>query len=268
MVIHKRTRLTPLQRKEVYEDHYVHHIRKCDLARKYGVSRPTIDKILRRGKEKDFSIHRSANKRFRCLKYGIRRLAKIEKGIEERLKKEAKRYNKKYPGEMVHFDTKRLPLLAGESPKETREYLFVAVDDFSRELYAAIMPDKTQESAQAFLSQILEECPYTIEIAYSDNGLEYKGNPDRHAFVKLCEENKILQRFTKVKTPRTNGKAERIIRTLLEMWHAKTTFKNRDHRRKELIRFINYYNSVKPHKGINGMTPMEKLIEYFYPENL
>jgi transposase InsO family protein len=268
MVIHKRTRLTPLQRKEVYEDHYVHHIRKCDLARKYGVSRPTIDKILRRGKEKDFFIHRSTNKRFRCLKYGIRRLAKIEKSIEERLKKEAKRYNKKYPGEMVHFDTKRLPLLAGESPRETREYLFVAVDDFSRELYAAIMPDKTQESAQAFLSQVLEECPYTIEIVYSDNGLEYKGNPDRHAFVKFCEENKILQRFTKVKTPRTNGKAERMIRTLLEMWHAKTTFRNRDHRKKELIRFINYYNSVKPHKGIDGMTPMEKLIDYFYPESL
>jgi len=25
---------------------------------------------------------------------------------------------------------------------------------------------------------------------------------------------------------------------------------------------------VKPHKGIENMTPLEKLIQYFYPENL
>ena len=64
------------------------------------------------------------------------------------------------------------------------------------------------------------------------------------------------------------GKAERVIRTLIEMWHNKTEFKNRDHRKKELIRFVNYYNTVKPHKGINGNTPMEQLISYFYPEKL
>jgi len=28
---------------------------------------------------------------------------------------------------------------------------------------------------------------------------------------------------------------------------------------------VNYYNTVKPHKGIDNLTPMEKLIEYFYP---
>ena len=83
-----------------------------------------------------------------------------------------------------------------------------------------------------------------------------------------CKKNKIEQRFTKVKHPWTNGKAERVIRTLIEMWHNKTEFKNRDHRKKELIRFVNYYNTVKPHKGINGNTPMEQLINYFYPEKL
>jgi hypothetical protein len=31
---------------------------------------------------------------------------------------------------------------------------------------------------------------------------------------------------------------------------------------------VNYYNTVKPHKGIENMTPIEKLIQYFYPENL
>jgi len=152
--------------------------------------------------------------------------------------------------------------------KMNQEYLFVAIDDFSRELYATILPDKTQYSAEKFLKQVLDECPYTIEIAYSDNGLEYKGIPEHHAFAKLCRENKIEQRFTKVRCPQTNGKAEQVIRTLIEMWHNKTEFNSRNHRKKELIRFINFYNTVKPHKGINNETPIEKLINYFYLNEL
>lgn len=50
----------------------------------------------------------------------------------------SKRYNKSYPGELVHFDTKRLSLLKGQSANESREYLFVAIDDFSRGLYAEL----------------------------------------------------------------------------------------------------------------------------------
>lgn len=86
--------------------------------------------------------------------------------------------------------------------------------------------------------------------------------------MKLCTANQIEQRFTKVKTPQTNGKAERVIRTLMEMWHGKTRFNSRAHRKQELIRFVNWYNTVKPHKGIENRTPMEQLINYFYPQEL
>jgi len=268
MVIHKKTRLTQHQRKEICDAYNKQNRRVCDLAREYHVTRPTIYKIIHRGRLKDYSVHNSTNQRYRCLKYGIRRLAKVEKEIEERLKRQAKRYNKDYPGQMLHGDTKALPYLQGESKRERREYLFIAVDDYSRELYAAILPDKTQESAKRFLKQVIEECPYTIELYYTDNGREYRGDPKHHAFMKLCAKNKIEQGFTKVKTPRTNGKAERMIRTIMEMWHKKTQFQSSVHRRTELIRFINYYNGVKPHKGINGLTPEEKLKQYFYPDKL
>ena len=140
MIIHKRTRLTPIQRKEVWKDYYQKHRRICDLIRKYHISAPTIYKILHRGRNNDF--------------------------------------------------TKRLPVIKGESLKNNREYLFVAIDDFSRELFCAILPDKTQYSAEKFLKQVLDECAYTIEQSYSDNGKEYRGNQD-HAFTKLCRENRI-----------------------------------------------------------------------------
>ena len=96
---------------------------------------------------------------------------------------------------MVHVDTKRLPLLKGQKSTDKREYFFVAIDDFwlrpnfdliasqsllftsySRELYAAIMPDKTANSVAKFLLEdVIKPCPYLIECVYSDNGTEYKG---------------------------------------------------------------------------------------------
>lgn len=268
MVVHKRTKLTPVTREAIYNDYTHDRIRVCDLMRKYQVTAPTIYRVLKRGRVKDFSVHKSTNHRYRCLKWGIKRLSKIESEIEERLKNQAKRYNKDYPGQMIHFDSKRLPHLEGQSTQSPQEYLFVAVDDFSRELFAAIKPDKTQYSARSFMEQILEECAYTVEVAYSDNGTEFKGDPDNHEFAKLCKERKIAQRFTKVRSPQTNGKAERVIRTVMSMWHDRHRFLTPTHRSTELIRFVNYYNSVKPHASIGGLTPMEKLLDYFFPDKL
>jgi hypothetical protein len=102
---------------------------------------------------------------------------------------------------MLHVDTKRLPYLSGESSSNKAEYLFVGIDDYSRELYVAIKPDKTQFSSSKFLKQVIEECPYIIEQVYSDNGLEYKGSLKNHEFMQACREQGIKQRFTKVKSP-------------------------------------------------------------------
>lgn len=77
---------------------------------------------------------------------------------------------------------------------------------------------------------------------------------------------KINQKFTKPACPQTNGKAERVIRTLMEMWHNREEFMSSDDRKKKLKRFLNYYNTVKPHKGINGLTPYEVLENYFNAE--
>jgi len=47
------------------------------------------------------------------------------------------------------------------------------------------MPDKTQYSAEKFLEQAIDECPYAIETYYTDNGKGYRGFPKHHAFMKL-----------------------------------------------------------------------------------
>jgi len=264
---HKNQRLTHQNRKQIWKQWQSGRWTKAALAREWNVSWPTIQKVIDRARKKEFFPRNSTNKRFRLVAYGIKRLAKVEQKLEWKLKRKAKRYNKQYPGEMVHFDTKRLPLLSGEGKTMGREYLFVAIDDYSRELYATIMPDKTQHSSRLFLEQVIEECPYTIEYTYSDNGKEYKGASE-HAFVALCTQQGIGQKFTRVRRPQTNGKAERVIRTLMEMWHEQTHFTSRVHRKTELIRFVNWYNNCKPHKSLKNMTPMEQLISYFFPEKL
>jgi transposase InsO family protein len=263
MNMHKRIRLTPLDRQEVWRLYQTRCWKVTQLAEHFRVSRPTVYNILKRARLQEFVPRDSTNQRFKTIQYGLKRLAKAERTIQDRLKREARRYNKSYPGELVHFDTKRLPLLKGQTPTQPREYLFVAIDDFSRELYADILPDKTQDSAAQFLvGNVIAQCPYQIDYAYSDNGKEYKG-ADNHAFVKACKSHGIGQKFTKVNRPQTNGKAERVIRTLMEMWHNQHIFKDNQDRQLQLGRFINFYNTVKPHKGLNNSTPYEILYQYF-----
>jgi transposase InsO family protein len=254
----------PYQRRALAEDYYVGKIRKNKLMIKYSVSYPTVQKILTRAKQDDYSLHASTNKRYQCLEFGLRRLGKIERSIQDKLSKEAIRYEKDYPGEMLHLDTKRLPLLTGETRASGYEYLFVAIDDFSRELYVGIYPDKSMLSSSDFLNVVLSQCPYGIDQILTDNGTEYKGRYGEHSFMKLAGEAGIRQRFTRVRRPQTNGKAERVIRTLMESWHTQEVFSNREQRAKALTRFVNYYNCLRPHRGIDNAPPLERLCEYFY----
>ena len=267
MTMHKRIRLTPLDREEIWRLYQTRLYKISHLAELYRVSRPTIYSVLKKARLQQFVPSNSTNHRYKAPYYGFKRLAKVETSIQARLKREAQRYNKSYPGELMHFDTKRLPLLKGQNNTQPREYLFVAIDDFSRELYADIFPDKTQDSAAQFLEEnVLKQCPYELDYVYSDNGKEYKGNAS-HAFVQACQQHNIGQKFTRVARPQTNGKAERVIRTIMQMWHEKMEFKDTAHRHIELNRFINFYNTVKPHKSLNMQTPYEILNHYFNQPN-
>jgi hypothetical protein len=58
----------------------------------------------------------------------------------------------------------------------------VAVDDATRYLYAAIMPDKTSQTAEEFLEEVLATSPFVIEAVMTDNGTEYKGKIERPCF--------------------------------------------------------------------------------------
>ena len=125
MNMHKRIRLTPLARKEIWQHYGTRSWTIVALAREFRVSRPTIYKVIDRARKQEFEPRKSTNKRFLAAKFGMKRLAKVEAKLEAKKKAQAKRYNKNYPGELMHYDTKRLPLLKGEKKDKPREYLFI-----------------------------------------------------------------------------------------------------------------------------------------------
>lgn len=234
-----------------------------DLSKEYKVIRPTIYKVLERAKLNEFLNRKSINKKFRTIEYGLKRLGQAEQRIQKRIDRQnIKRYEKKYPGEMVHFDTKRLPLLFGEAIRDKREHLHVALDDYSRHLTADILPDKGQYSSAIHLQETIDNTPFAMDNAYSDNDSAYRGRKD-HAFVAKCLKNHIGQSFTRTRRPQTNGKAERIIRTLMEEWHRKGRFQTREERKKSLQTYVDFYNFQRSHSGIKGLTPIQRITNYF-----
>jgi transposase InsO family protein len=234
-----------------------------DLSREYKVTRKTVYKILERARLNDFENHLSTNLRYRTIEYGLKRLQKAALKVQKRLDREnIRRYEKEYPGEMVHFDTKRLPLLSGEAILDKREHLHVAIDDYSRFLVADIFPDKGQYSSAMHLEEVIKTVPFAIETAYSDNGSCYRGRR-KHAFVEKCDINGIGQSFTKPRHPWTNGKAERVIQTIMKEWHVKGRFGTRKERRRALQEYVAWYNLERRHSGIKGLTPVERIGSYY-----
>lgn len=260
--MHKNTRLFPRERREMYR-RWQDGDTVADLARHFRVSRKTIYAALKKARLGVFVNLPSVNHRYRAVAYGLKHLSRTEKVIAKKLARRAhrlNRYEKDAPGELVHFDTKKLPVMYGEAIVAPREWLHVAVDDFSRFLVADILPDKTSYSSAIFLEEAIQALPFLLEKAYSDNGSEYRGRPD-HPFVQGLRLRGIAQGFTKPHHPYTNGKAERVIKTIMHECFKRSgrQFPSRMHRRRFLYAFVNWYNTTRPHESLGGIPPLRRL---------
>lgn len=261
--MHKNTKMLPYQRREAYR-RWKDGDRVTDLAKYYRVSRKTLYEVFKKAKLGVFGNYSSKNLRFRTIEYGLKRLARIEKKIGKKMAKRElrlNRYVKNRPGEMIHTDSSQLPLIPGEAAVTPKEYLYVFLDDCSRTLFADILPDQTSYSAAIALDEALYMLPFEIETIYSDNGKEFKG-----AFKQLCREKKIPQQFTRPYRPQTNGKAERVIKTLKGMLR-KHWFTSREERRRILYAIVRYYNQVRPHQSLGGISPI-KFLENFVDQSV
>jgi transposase-like protein len=81
MKMHKGIRLTPHDRQQIWQMYQKGGCKITRLAEIFRVSRPTIYKVLARARKQEFVPRSSANVRYRSVKYGLKRLARIEQEL-------------------------------------------------------------------------------------------------------------------------------------------------------------------------------------------
>lgn len=262
---HKNSRLTPRKRREMVQLVKTGLLSQTKAGHRYQVHRNTVKKWLKDAQEDGNWLcldKRSTPEKYR-VSSGLKYIHQVSAQISRKIERKRMLYTREHLGELVHFDTKKLPKLQGETATDGKEYVFVAIDDCSRWAYAAVMPDKTDDSAASFLDEVLTVTPVPIQAVMTDNGKEYRGKLSRgHAFETLLDQEKIAHIYTKVKTPQTNGKAERMIRTIM-MWHRAIQFESREQRSYLLTDFISWYNTKKGHTSLKGETPYEVIVNHY-----
>ncbi|MGA7326411.1 MAG: IS481 family transposase [Rhodomicrobium sp.] len=214
------------------------------IARRLCLPRSTVGAVLRR-----------------C---GLGRLKNLEEQLPPR------RYERKAPGELIHFDTKKLGRIlraghriTGSRTGRTRpgagwEALHIAIDDATRLAYSEVLPDEKKQTAIAFLSRSLaffKANGVIPERVMTDNGSAYRSAAFRDALGTAG----LRHIRTRPYTPRTNGKAERFIQTSLREWAYAAPYQTSDERAKAMIPFINAYNIERPHSALAFQTPWQRL---------
>jgi transposase InsO family protein len=204
---------------------------------------------------------------------GMGRLGRI--GLEQPVRYECGR-----PGELVHFDVKKLGRIEGGAGKRVRggsshynrtftdrdgkrrstvgwEYVHIAIDDHSRLAYAEVLGDEKAATAVAFLGRALahyRRYGIRVERILTDNGSCYRGAI--HALA--CRTLGIRHSRTRPRRPQTNGKAERFIRTLLNGWAYGAIYRSSHERTAALDAWIWHYNHHRPHAALSHQPPVTR----------
>jgi transposase InsO family protein len=182
------------------------------------------------------------------------------------------RYEREHPGELLHLDIKKLGRIGSVGHRITGrrsgvinrhhgigwDYLHVCVDDASRLAYTEILPNERKESAVAFLGRALAWLArhgVSVERIMTDNGNCYRS----HAFRDACNGAGIRHLRTKPYTPRTNGKAERFIQTVMRECAYARPFQSSQERAEALPRWTHAYNAHRPHTALAGKPPLSRL---------
>jgi transposase InsO family protein len=183
------------------------------------------------------------------------------------------RYERRRAGELVHLDIKKLGRFRRPGHRVTGravqgahtdagvmgwEFVHVAVDDYSRVAYVEILADERATTCISFLERAVAwfaDRSVPIEQIMSDNGSGYRS----HAFAAACAHHNIRHLRTRPYRPRTNGKAERFIQTLLRDWAYAVRYQTSQHRALALTPWIEYYNHRRPHGALSHRAPATRL---------
>src|SRR4051794_31643230 len=183
-----------------------------------------------------------------------------------------KRYEWSEPGALLHMDVKRLARFAvaghwamGRAEQhKTRGagwvYLHVVIDDHSRYLY---VEQHDREDADTNADCLARAIGHFADLGLAppravmtDNALVYIRS---RRFAELLGRIGARHITPPPYTPRWNGKAERVIRTLQDEWAYAHRWQNSQQRAKALRSFVRYYNRRRPHSSLGDRPPISRV---------
>lgn len=183
----------------------------------------------------------------------------------------ANSYERPRPGELVHIDVKKLGRIGrpghrvnGDRTTRSRgvgwEFVHVAVDDATRLAYVEVLDDEKGATAAGFLRRAVaffRRYGIRVERVLTDNGSCYRAVV--HALA--CKTLGIRHLRTRPYRPRTNGKAERFIRTLIAGWAYGAVYRTSTERTNALAGWLDWYNRLRPHRSLSRIPPLTRLAE-------
>ena len=92
-----------------------------------------------------------------------------------------------------------------------------------------------------------------VERVLTDNGSCYR------SYLFARAELSIRHLRTKPYTPRTNGKAERLIQTLLREWAYRYPLRSSAERHQLLAPYLHFYNHHRMHSALAAQPPISRL---------
>lgn len=206
---------------------------------------------------KNFRVHPSVSTIYRTFK---------RYPLNEKRKEKIKRYEKMYPGELLHADTFCLPKTL--FVERTRYYLFGLIDDCTRLCYTEIINNiQSPTVTKAFFNGYKWFAVHGIKIEkmMTDNGFEFTAYTSRkakqtHFFETMLKIFDIKHIYTRPYRPQSNGKIERFWKTLYnEYIKVENVSLSKNDFIANLNGFMYRYNYQRIHSGLGYITPLDKL---------
>jgi len=185
-------------------------------------------------------------------------------------KEKPRRYERAAPGDLVHIDIKKIGRIGGIGKRFTGgirknygqrekgwQYIHAAIDDHSRLAYVEVLDNETARTSAGFLIRALRffrRHSIRVHRVMTDNGPGYISR----YYAKIMGWLKIKHKRTRYYTPKTNGKVERFIKTLLAEWAYVRPYTSSNERQNALKPFLDFYNTKREHGGIGYQTPISR----------
>jgi len=221
----------------------------CRLSNIKPVSESTVGRIIHDLKERGRipgSMRVSINGRSGKLVVRARK--------QPRKKMRGKGFYPVQPGELVEIDTVAI-FVDG-----LKRYLLTAIDLPTRFAFAYIYKSSSSANARDFLAKLRSVVPFPISRVQTDNGHEF----EKH-FSQACHEQNLVHYFNYPRHPQSNSHLERFNRTVQEQfayWHTDLLDEPEAFNRK-LMRYLVWYNTEKPHRGIGKLPPLRYYLDNF-----